>query len=116
MTINERLPFLGFAIVALLVPKIGIDSRASIITFVLLIWQGLGAGFTANAWQNMISKVIPADSLATFLGVQSALANLMGGIGAILAGVALEKIPAAYQLLCSIRIRLYLLYLFLALP
>jgi len=92
MTINERLPFLGFAVVALLVNKIGVEA-ALIITFILLIWQGLGSGFTANAWQNLMSKIIPPTSLATFIGVQSALSNLLGGIGAIVAGLALEKIP-----------------------
>ncbi|MHC1740915.1 MAG: MFS transporter [Anaerolineaceae bacterium] len=96
MTINERLPFLGFAIIALLIPKIGTD-LALILTFVLLIWQGMGAGLSANAWQNLLSKVIPAESFATFLGVQSALANLFMGISAILAGFALVKINAAYN-------------------
>ena len=96
MTINERLPFLGFAIVALLVPKIGVDI-ALFITFALLVWQGLGAGFTANAWQNMIGKVIPAEGLATFLGMQTAAANLLGSISAILAGIALVKINLPYN-------------------
>ena len=46
-TIHERIPFLGFAIVALLLPKIGLQTGL-IITFLLLTWQGLGGGFTAN--------------------------------------------------------------------
>src|SRR5215211_242719 len=41
MTIHERVPFLGFAIVALLLPKIGLQA-ALIISFILLTWQGLG--------------------------------------------------------------------------
>ena len=49
MTIHERVPFLGFAIVALLLPTIGLNAGL-IATFILLIWQGLGGGFTANAW------------------------------------------------------------------
>jgi len=95
MTINERVPFLGFAIVALLVPKIG-NRVALIITFALLVWQGLGAGFTANAWQNLISKVIPREGLATFLGVQTSASNLLGGVSAILAGIALVRIKQNY--------------------
>jgi len=43
-------PFLGSLSSPLLVPKIG-NRVALIITFALLVWQGLGAGFTANAWQ-----------------------------------------------------------------
>lgn len=96
MTINERLPFLGFAIVGLLIPHIGVKAGL-VITFLLLIWQGLGAGFTANAWQIMIGKVIPADALATFFGAQSASANLMASVGAVLAGIFLVKIPAPYN-------------------
>jgi hypothetical protein len=47
MTINERIPFLGFALVAWLLPTIG--ARVALwATFLLLIWQGLGAGFTAT--------------------------------------------------------------------
>src|SRR5574338_1324792 len=54
MTIHERLPFLGFALVALLLPTIGLQVGL-ILTFMLLIWQGLGGGFTANSWTSMIS-------------------------------------------------------------
>ena len=90
MTVQERLPYLGLAIVAWFLPTLG-AKLALIITFVLLIWQGLGAGFTANAWQNLIGKVIPGDYLATFFGMQTAAANLMGSAGAILAGIILEQ-------------------------
>src|SRR3970040_1684553 len=40
-TIHERVPFLGFAIVALLLPKIGLQTGL-ILAFLLLTWQGLG--------------------------------------------------------------------------
>jgi MFS family permease len=96
MTLNERLPFLGFAIVGLLLPHIG-SRLALVLTFLLLIWQGLGAGFTANAWQNLISKVIPADAIATFLGSQSSVANLLSSIGAVFAGIILLKVSAPYN-------------------
>lgn len=88
MTIQERLPILGLGIVGLLVPVIGIKT-ALILTFVLLIWQGLGAGFTANAWQIMISKIIPGNILATFFGAQSAASNLLASLGAYAAGLLL---------------------------
>src|ERR1051325_9072793 len=39
-TIHERLPFLGFAMVALLLPTIGLQAGL-ILTFFLLTWQGL---------------------------------------------------------------------------
>src|SRR6185436_10556281 len=40
-TIHERVPFLGFALVAFLLPKIGLEVGLTL-AFLLLIWQGLG--------------------------------------------------------------------------
>lgn len=92
-TIQERFPFFGLAIVAWFIafkyPTIGL-----VLTFLLLIWQGLGAGITANAWQNMIGKIIPDDFRATFFGLQSAAANLLASGGAIISGFLLEKLPS----------------------
>jgi MFS family permease len=92
MTVHERVPFLGLALIALLYHQIG-PVAALVLTFTILIWQGLGAGFTANAWQNMISKVIPGDYLATFFGVQSSASNLLASAGAVGAGTLIEKQP-----------------------
>ncbi len=89
MTINERVPFLGLALVAWALPSLD-RSVALIITFALLIWQGLGGGLTANAWQSMISKIIPPRQRGTFFGSQSAAANLMASGSAIVAGLVLE--------------------------
>jgi MFS family permease len=88
-TIHERIPFLGFAIVALLIPTIGIQT-ALLLTFILLIWQGLGGGFAANPWTSMISKIIPADSRGTFFGMQAGLANLFISLSAVGAGYLLD--------------------------
>ena len=92
MTIHERIPFLGFALVALLLPRIGVQTGL-ILTFMLLVWQGLGGGFTANPWTSMISKIMPPDSRGTFFGTQAALANLLISASAIGAGYLL----AAYE-------------------
>ncbi len=89
MTINERVPFLGLALVAWALPSLD-RSIALAITFGLLIWQGLGGGLTANAWQSMISKIIPPRQRGTFFGSQSAAANLMASGSAIVAGLVLE--------------------------
>lgn len=89
-TLHERLPFLGLAVVALLIPRIGIQA-ALILTFVMLAWQGLGGGFTANPWQSMIAKIMPPDRRGTFFGSQSSVANLMASMSAIAAGFILEK-------------------------
>ncbi len=88
-TIHERIPFLGFAIVALLIPKIGF-SWSLALTFLLLTWQGLGGGFTANPWTSMISKIIPPDTRGTFFGFQAGVANLFISGAAIMAGYVLN--------------------------
>ena len=92
-TIHERVPFLGFAIVALLLPKIGLQTGL-ILTFVLLTWQGLGGGFTANSWVSMISKIIPTEYRGTFFGTQAAVANLFISGAAIGAGYLLSSYGA----------------------
>lgn len=95
-TIHERLPFLGLAIVSLLLPHIG-SGAALLLTFLLLVWQGLGSGFTANAWQIMISKVIPGHILATFFGIQSAGSNLLASLAAFLAGLLLVTLKPPFD-------------------
>jgi MFS family permease len=93
MTIHERVPFLGLALVALLLPKIGVQAGL-VLTFLCLIWQGLGGGFTANAWTSLISKIIPSDSRGTFFGTQAAVANLFISAAAISAGYLLNWFQA----------------------
>jgi MFS family permease len=93
MTIQERLPFLGLAVVAWFVPQLG-QSIAIWLVFGLLIWQGLGGGLTANPWQNMIAKIVPGDRRGLFFGVQSAAANLLSSLGAVVAGVMLERLES----------------------
>lgn len=90
MTLHERLPFFGLALVAVLVPVIGRE-LALILTYLTLIWQGLGGGFTATAWQSMIAKIMPPNMRGTFYGAQSAFANLLSSGGAVLAGVILGE-------------------------
>ena len=110
MTINERLPILGLAVVGFLLPRISVQV-ALMLSFLLLIWQGLGAGFTANAWQIMISKVIPPDFRATFFGMQSAAANLLASLGAFLAGLILSAVkpPHSYSIVFIIASGLYVI-------
>ena len=89
MTIHERVPFLGFAIVALLIPTIGVKTSL-ILAFLLLTWQGLGGGFTANPWTSMISKIIPPETRGTFFGLQAGVANLFISGAAVGAGYLLD--------------------------
>jgi MFS family permease len=92
ITIHERIPYLGLALVALFLGSLG-NKLALVLTFALLIWQGLGAGFTANAWQSLVAKIIPSDWRGTFFGAQAALANVLMSIAAIAAGYILDRLP-----------------------
>ncbi len=91
MTINERLPYLGLALVAWFAAGLG-NKAALILTFGLLVWQGIGAGFTANAWQSMIAKIIPPELRGTFFGAQASLANILMSVAAVGAGYILERL------------------------
>jgi MFS family permease len=91
MTIHERLPFLGLALIALFMVTLG-NKAALGLTFIILIWQGLGAGFTANGWQSLVAKIIPPEMRGTFFGAQGALANVLISVAAISAGYILSKV------------------------
>jgi len=88
MTLIERVPYFGLAIVAALIPVIG-KPLALVLTIALLVLQSFGGGFTATAWQSMISKIMPANRRGTFFGMQSAGANLFATFGALFASVIL---------------------------
>jgi MFS family permease len=96
-TIHERVPFLGLAIVALVSPRLNVN-LVLVLTFAMLIWQGLGGGLTANPWQSMIAKIFPNESRGTFLGAQGAVANVGFSLTAVAAGYLLQILhtPADY--------------------
>jgi MFS family permease len=92
ITIHERLPFFGLAVVAFLAPSMGVPMALGL-TYTMLVWQGFGGGFTATPWQSMVAKIIPSERRGTFYGFQSALANLFAMGTAVLAGIMLERLP-----------------------
>jgi len=91
LTIHERVPFLMIGLIALSLGVLG-TTWALVLTFLMLVWQGLGAGFTANAWQSMIAKIIPSDSRGTFFGLQAGLSNILMSGAAITAGLILDRV------------------------
>ncbi len=91
LTLHERLPYLGLALVALSLGFLG-NKLALIIIFPLLIWQGLGAGFTANGWQTMLAKIIPSEARGTFFGMQASLANVLISVTSVAAGFILARV------------------------
>lgn len=116
MTLIERVPYFGLAIVALLIPMIG-KPLALVLTIALLILQSFGGGFTATAWQSMISKIMPANRRGTFFGMQSAGANLFATFGALFASVVLAStvFPMSFGVLFFLAgLSLMLSFVFLA--
>lgn len=90
MTVHERVPFLGLSLLALLVPQTS-KTTILLLTFGMLVWQGLGAGMAANPWTNLVSKVIPQDLHGTFFGAQSAAFNGLAGVSALVASLILSS-------------------------
>jgi len=88
MTAHERIPYFGLALLAFFVPEMD-KQLALILTFLLIIWQTMGGGFTANAWLSMISKIIPPHRRGTFFGIQGAASHFMASVGAVAAGYIL---------------------------
>ena len=103
MTMVERVPYFGLALLAFMIPQIGLDT-ALILALLLLGIQALGGGFTGTAWQSMISKIMPPHRLGSFFGIQSACVNLFGAGGALLASVILERMdfPESFSLLFTL--------------
>ncbi|MFC2064317.1 MFS transporter [Chloroflexota bacterium] len=96
ITLQERIPFLGLALVAWFLPSLG-KQNALILAFILLAWQGLGGGLTANPWTSMISKIIPDGYRGTFFGFQSAAVEAAMSLGSILAGYILLIVSDMYD-------------------
>jgi MFS family permease len=92
-TIHERVPYLGLASVAFFMARMNV-ATALAITYLLIVWQSIGAGFAANPWQTMVTKVVPPELHGTFFGTQSAAFNGLAGLTAIAAGFVLEKLPS----------------------
>ena len=116
MTLVERLPFFGLALLAFSIPVVGKET-ALLAALLLLGIQSLGGGLTGTAWQSMISKIMPPHRLGAFFGLQSACVNLFGAGGALLASVILERIayPESFGLLFLITgLSLLVSFVFLA--
>ncbi|MFN8452822.1 MAG: MFS transporter, partial [Anaerolineae bacterium] len=99
MTVQERLPFFGMALVALLSPRMETGTTLALM-FLFVIWQAMGGGLTGTAWQSMVAKIIPPRLRGTFYGVLMSASNLMSSGGAIVAGLILSagSAPANFGL------------------
>ncbi len=100
MTLHERLPYLFLGLAVWLRPTIG-TTLTLVVVYTVLIWQGIGGGLTATAWQAMVGKIMPPNLRGRFYGVQNAAANLLASMGALAAGLILTEIasPADFSIL-----------------
>lgn len=117
MTLVERVPYFGLALLAMAIPTIGVEVALPL-ALILLAIQSLGGGFTGTAWQSMISKIMPPHRLGAFFGMQAACVNLFGAGGALLASFILERLdfPQSFSLLFTVAgISLLVSFVFLAL-
>jgi len=119
LTIHERVPYLGLAAIAFFLSQMS-SGTALTLVFLMLVWQGLGAGLAANPWTSMISRIMPDELHGTFFGAQSAAFNGAAGISAIAAGLILEQVTRPFNLGYSLLFTLTFIsmaisYIFLAL-
>lgn len=96
LTIHERVPYLGLAVIAFFLLKMS-SSTALILIFLMLVWQGFGAGLAANPWTSMVSKIMPNELHGTFFGTQAAAFNGAAGLSALAAGLILGKITGPFN-------------------
>lgn len=89
----ERLP------VWLLVVSAMVAVRAPLWALVLFLvgyaWRGLGAGFVATSWQDLIARAFPTDRRGRFLGISLFLGTVAGTLAALLSSRLLASFPFA---------------------
>lgn len=93
MTAGERIPFFGLALVAALSPRLPAGVTL-VLTFGLVLLIGIGGGLTATPFQAMVAKIIPPRRHGAFYGLKTSSANLLLALGAVSAGVILDRAAA----------------------
>ncbi len=92
VSLTERVPYLVLGLFMLLWQPANQGLTLAIV-FLLLTWQALSGGFVANAWQDMVAKIILPTHWGTFFGVGSAVGALLGVGGALLSRHLLSSYP-----------------------
>jgi MFS family permease len=92
MAVVERIPYLFFPLLALLIPSIP-KTSALLWLFVLITWRGLASGLIALPWQEVQASVIPLTHRARFYGVSRVLAQIIGILSSVLATIFLSRLP-----------------------
>jgi len=66
---------------------------ALLLFFVAYIWNSLGAGAIAPAWQDLLARVIPTDRRGRFFGLSNFAGSALGVGGAVVAASLLARHP-----------------------
>lgn len=90
VSLNERVPFLFLGLFMLLARSAS-PTVTLVVVFALLSWQALGGGLIANAWQDMVAKIIVPSHWGLFFGVGNAIGAVLGIGGAALSGYLLNR-------------------------
>lgn len=93
--ILERVSYLFFPILALLIPSIP-KSTALTLLIILMVWRGLAGGFSALPWQEVMARVIPITQRARYYGFSRVLGQIMGVIASAISAAVLARYRYPY--------------------
>lgn len=92
----ERIPYVFFIILALLLPVIG--NKIGLIALILvMIWRGVGGGMSALPWQETMARVIPLSHRARFFGFSRVIGQLFGVVGSAIMALILARVDYPYN-------------------
>lgn len=96
VAIAERIPYLFFPLLALLIPLVT-KSLALTLLFVLLTWRGFAGGISALPWQELMARVIPISHRSRFYGISRVLGQVTGILGSAVLGIILLYVAYPYN-------------------
>lgn len=105
MGVVERIPYIFMPILALLIPHITKQTAIALLLG-LMVLRGLGGGFSALPWQELMATIIPLSHRGRFWGASRVFVQAMGVIGSTIAAVVLGRFmyPYNYAIAFSIAI------------
>jgi MFS family permease len=92
----ERIPYIFMPILALLIPHIT-KQTAIVLLLGLMVLRGLGGGFSALPWQELMATIIPLSHRGRFWGASRVFVQAMGVIGSTIAAVILGRFIYPYN-------------------
>lgn len=89
-TIQERLPFVGLAVIATLGGRLP-PQVAVVLTLTMVLWFGIGGGVTGPPWQSLLMRMTTPGSRGTVIGLLVGMVMAFQAVGAGLSGALLER-------------------------